>query len=120
MAWRELLGKFESFQRQLSRFRIEFLDEFDFMKLPIHFEDPDSNRIKGFEIPIFGPRLFMNIYISGFLGSHIADKLIKSVEQGSNVRIITEHKRPDIIKMHKGGVEVRQIKTFMRVYLLHL
>lgn len=41
----------------------------------------------------------------------MADLLIKAVEHGADTKIITEHIRADIQKMHEGGVKVRHNKN---------
>jgi hypothetical protein len=110
MAWEEYFERLRRLHPDFKKFQIEFINEADFMELINHFKNV-KKEFKGFRIPIIGHRAYNDIYATGFFGAQIADVLIEAVKTGRNVKIITEHMRADIIKMHEGGVEVRQNKN---------
>ena len=113
LSWNRIFRDISEVSSLVERFRVDFIDEEEFLKLVAHLKDPsllgvlnDSYRIvlpsKGGSG--FNPRF---IYLTGFLGTKIRDLLCEASEAGCRIKIITEHTRHGILKkMSEKGIEV--------------
>jgi len=113
LSWNKIFKDINEVSSLVKRFRVDFIDEQEFLKLFAHLKDPSRLGVlnDAYRIVLphkagggFNPRF---IYLTGFLGTQIRDLLCEASEASCQIKVISRHNRPDILrKMAEKGIKV--------------